>query len=99
MWLAVLAGAVGCYAAKLLGLSLPQRVLDDARVQRVAALVPVTLLSALLAVQTLGSADRIVLDARVPALVVAATALLLRAPFLVVVGSAAVTAAALRALS
>ena len=38
------------------------------------------------------------LDARLPALVVAAVALVLRAPFVVVVLLAAVTAAVLRAL-
>jgi hypothetical protein len=47
-------------------------------------------------VQTLGSGQAIVVDARVPAVLVAAGLLLLRAPFLVVVAAAALVAALLR---
>ena len=54
------------------------------------------LLGALVAVQTLGVGQQIVLDARVPALVVAAGLLIVRAPFLVVVVAAALVAALLR---
>src|SRR5664280_2642590 len=52
MWLAVLVGATGCYLCKLAGLSVPQRVLDDPRTQRIAALLPIALLAALAATQT-----------------------------------------------
>ena len=45
---AILLAAAGCYALKLAGLSVPQRVLDGARVQRVALLLPVALLAALI---------------------------------------------------
>ena len=48
------------------------------------------------AVQTLGVGQQIVVDARVPALLVAAGLLMVRAPFLVVVVAAAVVAALLR---
>ena len=48
--------------------------------------------------QTATRGNELVLDARLPALVVAAIALALRAPFIVVVLLAAVTAAVLRAL-
>ena len=99
MWPAVLLGALGCYACKVAGLSVPQRVLDDRRVQRVAALLPLTLLAALTAVQTFGSGRHLVLDARAGGLVVAATAVLLRAPFLVVVVGAAGATALVRAVS
>ena len=58
--------------------------------------VEVALLSALVAVQTLGDGQAIVVDARIPAVLVAAGLLLLRAPFLVVVVAAALTAALLR---
>jgi hypothetical protein len=54
------------------------------------------LLAALVAVQTLGDAQAIVVDARVPAVLVAAGLLALRAPFLVVVFAAAAVAAGLR---
>jgi hypothetical protein len=57
------------------------------------------MLAALVATQTLGGPDgTLVVDARVAAVGVAVVALLLRAPFIVVVVLGAVTAAALRAL-
>ena len=51
-WAAVLVGAAACYLLKLLGLAVPQAVLDNARVRQVATLLPIALLSALIAVQT-----------------------------------------------
>ena len=77
---------------------MPKHWLAEPRVARTAALVTVALLSALVAVQTATRGNELVLDARLPALVVAAIALALRAPFIVVVLLAAVTAAVLRAL-
>lgn len=61
-----------------------------------ANLLTVALLSALIVVQTLGQGQAIVLDARVPAIIVAAGLFALRVPFIVVVAAAAATAAALR---
>ena len=62
-------------------------------------LLPVSLLAGLVAVQTFGApGGRLVLDARVAGLAAAAVALLLRAPFLVVILVAAAVAAGLRAL-
>ena len=98
LWVAVLVASLGCYALKLAGLSVPDRVLARPVVQRVADLVPVVLLAALVAVQTLTTGERIVLDARLAGLAVGVAALLLRAPFLVVVAAAAVTAALVRLL-
>ena len=92
MWGAILVAAAGCYALKVAGLSVPQRVLDAPRVQRVALLLPVALLAALISVQSFGEG----LDARAAGLAAAVIALLLRAPFLVIVASAAVTTALLR---
>lgn len=99
MWIAIIAGSLGCYALKLAGLSVPDRVLSNRRVQRIAVLLPVALLSALIAMQTFGDGRHLVVDARLAGLVVAGIAVWRRAPFLVVVGAAAATAAALRALS
>ncbi len=98
IWGTVLAAAVGCYALKLAGLSVPPSVLERPAVSRVADLLPVALLAALIAVQVLGSDQRLVLDARAAGLAAAVVALLLRAPFLVVVMAAALTAALLRLL-
>jgi uncharacterized membrane protein len=99
IWVAVLVGAAACYGIKLAGLSVPERVLENPRVRRVAAAVPIALLAALAAVQTLSSGTRLVVDARLAGVAVAAVALLLRAPFLVVVALAALTTALLRLLS
>jgi branched-subunit amino acid transport protein len=98
MWAGVLVACAGCYALKIAGLSLPASVLQDARVQRTVPLVPVALLAALVATQTFSTGHHLVLDVRAAALGVAIVAVLLRAPFLVVVASAAATAALLRLL-
>ena len=96
MWTAVLLACLGCYLLKLAGLSVPSRVLDRPLVARVADLMPVALLSALVAVQVFADGPALVLDARAAGLAFAVVALLLRAPFLVVVAGAALTAALLR---
>jgi branched-subunit amino acid transport protein len=99
LWIAVLATAVGCYALKLAGLTVPQRVLASPRARRFAGLVPVALLSGLTAVEALGHGQSLAVDpARLAGLGAAVIALTLRAPFLVVILAAAGTAAALRAL-
>jgi membrane-associated phospholipid phosphatase len=98
IWAGVLTASAACYALKLAGLSLPQRWLQDARVQRTVPLIPVALLAALVATQTFATGQHLVLDVRAAALAVALVAVLLRAPFLVVVGVAAATAALLRFL-
>jgi branched-subunit amino acid transport protein len=98
IWPAVLLTAAGCYALKLVGLSVPSRVLQRPAVQRVAEQLPVALLMALVAVGTLASGHRLVLDARAAGLATAVVALLLRAPFLLVVVAAAGATAAVRAL-
>jgi branched-subunit amino acid transport protein len=98
-WIAVLATAAGCYALKLAGLTVPQRILASPRVRRFAELVPVALLAALSAVQATTNGQAFDLDpARLAGLGAAVVALALRAPFLVVIVAAAATAAALRAV-
>ena len=99
VWIAVLATAAGCYLFKLAGLTVPQRVLASPRVRRFAELVPVALLAALSAVQTATSGHSLDLDpARLAGMAAAVIALLLRAPFLLVIVAAAGTAAVLHAL-
>ena len=101
MWPAVLVACGGCYILKLAGMSLPERVLADRRVRRIGALLPVALLSALVATQTFTTGQELTLDARAAGLAVAAAAaaVLLRAPFLVVVVGAAGATALVRAVS
>ncbi|KQQ41614.1 MULTISPECIES: AzlD domain-containing protein [unclassified Nocardioides] len=95
-WVAVLGAGVGCYLLKLAGLSVPERVLERPVVRRVADLLPVALLAALVAVQVLAGDRRLEVDARLAGLGAAVLLLLARAPFLVVVVGAAATAALLR---
>jgi branched-subunit amino acid transport protein len=96
MWGAILGAAAGCYLLKLAGLSIPAGVLQRPLVERIADLIPVALLAALVAVQVFARGTHLTLDARAAGLAVAVVALLLRAPFLVVVVAAALTAALLR---
>ena len=96
MWTAILIASIVCVGLKTLGYLIPPRWLEAPRPARTADLLTVALLAALVAVQTLAAGQAIVVDARVPAILVAAGLLLLRAPFLVVVAGAAVVAALLR---
>jgi membrane-associated phospholipid phosphatase len=98
IWAGVLAGSAACYLLKLAGLSLPQRWLQDSRIQRTVPLIPIALLAALVATQTFSTGQHLVLDVRAAALGAALVAVLLRAPFLVVVAAGAATAALLRLL-
>lgn len=97
-WIAIGATVVGCYAVKLIGLLVPAGALEKPLVRRLAALVPVALLAALTAQQTFGDGQALVLDARAAGVAAAAVALVLRAPFLLVVGAAVVVTAGVRAL-
>jgi branched-subunit amino acid transport protein len=96
IWAGVLTASAACYALKLAGLSLPQRWLQGARIQRTVPLIPVALLAALVATQTFSTGRHLVLDVRTVSLGVAMIAVVLRAPFLVVVILAAATAAVIR---
>ncbi|MFJ9350708.1 AzlD domain-containing protein [Streptomyces sp. NPDC101237] len=98
-WIAIGATVLGCYAVKLAGLLVPADVLERPVVRRLAALLPVALLAALTAQQTFADAHALVLDARAAGLGAAAVALVLRAPFLVVVGAAVLVTAGVRALA
>jgi membrane-associated phospholipid phosphatase len=93
IWAGVLVASAACYGLKLAGLSLPERWLQDPRVQRTVPMIPIALLAALVATQTFSAGRHLVLDVRAAALVVAIVAVVLRAPFLVVVAVAALTAA------
>lgn len=96
LWSAILLAAVICLAMKAAGYLVPSSVLEEPRVARISDLLSVALLAALVAVQTLGDGQAIMVDARVPALLVAGGLLWLRQSFLVVVAAAALVAALLR---
>lgn len=84
LWATVVAGSLGCYLLKLAGLSLPAAWVEQPWVARIVDFVPAALLAALVAVQAVASGNELVLDGRLVGLAVAALALALRAPFIVV---------------
>lgn len=96
LWNAILLASSICLAVKAIGYLVPARWVEAPRPARIADLLTVALLAALVAVQTLGDGQAVLVDARVPAILVAAGLLAVRAPFLVVVVAAAAVAALLR---
>ncbi|HEY0373966.1 MAG TPA: AzlD domain-containing protein [Amnibacterium sp.] len=97
-WIAVLAASAIAFGFKLSGYTVPPVWLEQPRILRVTEMLPAALLASLVVLEAFSSGQHLVLDARAAGLVVAAGALLLRAPFIVVVALAAVTAALLRML-
>lgn len=89
MWVVLIATSVLSFAIKLLGYLVPERWLANARFQRINALVPISLLSALVVAQAFVVKTHVVIDHRLAGVAAALAALLARAPFPVVVLSAA----------
>ncbi len=94
MWWGVVGTSTAAFGLKYLGHSIPHRYLDHPKIQKSNLLIPITLLSALVAVQTFTEKSKLVLDHRAVGLVVAVIALKFRAPFPVVVVLAALSSAA-----
>lgn len=94
-WVATIGTSVIAFILKFTGHSMPQHWLDNPRLRRVNALIPIALLSALVAVQTFTSESKVMIDHRLAGVSVAVLALILKAPFPVVVVSAALTSAAI----
>jgi branched-subunit amino acid transport protein len=99
LWAAVIAASVGCYVLKLAGLSVPAAWVEQPWVARVVDFVPAALLAALVAVQAFTSGQNLVVDGRLAGLAVAALALALRAPFIVVLLLAATAGALVHVVS
>jgi branched-subunit amino acid transport protein len=95
MWIGIIATSVIAFLLKYLGHSVPERWLSHPRVLKINSLIPIALLSALVAVQTFTNDKTLVIDQRLAGLAVAVIALILRAPFAIVVICAAATSAAL----
>jgi hypothetical protein len=96
IWQTIILASIAVLALKLAGYLVPPRLVEKPTPARVANLLTVALLSALIIVQTIGGTSGLVLDARVPALLLAAVLYAFRVPFIVVVAAAAVTAALIR---
>ena len=95
LWIGVIGTSVLVFALKYLGHSVPEKFLTNPRVLRINALIPIALLSALVGVQTITDKGKWVIDQRLAGVAVALIALALKAPYFVVVISAAVTSAVL----
>jgi branched-subunit amino acid transport protein len=98
LWLAVLIACAGCAVLKLAGFVVPSRLLESSVARRTLEALPVTLLSALIAVSVFATGNHLTLDSRAAGLAVALILVAIRAPFLVVVVAACATAAAAHAL-
>jgi branched-subunit amino acid transport protein len=98
LWAVVLAGSLGCYLLKLAGLSVPAAWVQGPWVTRMVTFVPAALLAALVAVQVAASGQELVVDGRLAGLAAAALALVLRAPFVVVLVVAGATGALVHVL-
>ncbi|WP_116112406.1 AzlD domain-containing protein [Austwickia chelonae] len=84
-WLWLGLACLIAFATKLLGYLVPESVLDAPILRQASAACTVGLLSALVVANTFTTGQNITFDARIAALAAAAVALILRAPFIVVV--------------
>ena len=97
LWILVTATIAGCYLLKLAGYLVSARLLDHPRTRQLVELLPVALLAALVVVEALANGRRLDFNGpRLAGFAAGAIAVWRRAPFLVVVVLAAVTAAVLR---
>ncbi len=100
LWELVVATIAGCYLLKLAGYLVPARMLDRPAVRRAVELLPVALLAALVVVEAVAAGRHIELDGpRLAGVAVGAVAVWRRAPFIVIIVAAALTAALLRLAS
>lgn len=96
LWIWIIGACLIAFLTKFVGFLLPEKWLENPWVLPLSHGVTVGLLASLVAVNTFVSGTEIVFDARIAALVAAGVALLLRAPYLVVVIVGAVAAALTR---
>ena len=94
-WVATIGTSIFAFTLKYMGHSIPERWLAHPKIQRINTLIPIALLSALVAVQTFTDKNTLSIDHRLVGVSVAVIALLLKAPFPIVVLSAALTSAAM----
>jgi uncharacterized membrane protein len=98
LWFWILVACVLAFLTKLLGYLVPRKWLTNPRIARIAGTLTIGLLASLTVANPVTTGQALSLDSRVGALVAAAIALWLRAPFLVVVIAGAAAAAGLRML-
>ncbi len=92
-WVAVIVTSVLCYAIKYIGHAIPEIWLAHPRVQRITNLIPIVLLSALVAMQAFTTKTKFMVDHRLAGITVAVVAVAAKLPFPVVVIGAMATSA------
>ena len=96
LWLLIIVACVVGFLTKLVGYLVPKKWLTNPRVARIAGTLTIGLLASLTIANAVATGQQVVVDSRLGALVAAAVALWLKAPFLVVVLVGAASAASLR---
>ena len=92
-WIAVIVTSLLCYSLKFFGHAIPEIWLAHPRVQRITNLIPIVLLSALVAMQAFTAKTKFMVDHRLAGITVAIAALTAKLPFpVVVVGAMAASA-------
>ena len=94
LWIATLGTSLVAFLLKYSGHSVSERWLAHPKIQRINALIPIALLSALVAVQSFSEKNQLMIDQRLVGLSAAVIALIFKAPFPIVVLSAAISSAA-----
>ena len=95
LWLGVIGTSLIAFLLKYFGHYIPEKYVSNPRALRINTLIPIALLSALVGVQTVTEKGQWVIDQRLAGVAVALIAISLKAPYFVVVISAAITSAAL----
>lgn len=98
-WTAVILLAVGVYGQRVIGATAIDTTRFDPRWQRVLTALPLAIISAVIALQSVTSNRALTIDARAAGIAVAAICAWRRLPLLVTVLAAAATTAAVRALT
>ncbi len=94
-WVSLLITSALVFIIRFAGYLVPEKYLTNPTALRINSLIPIALLSALVAVQSFTDKASIIIDQRMAGLGVAVIALLLKAPFPIVVIGAAATSAAI----
>lgn len=93
LWIVVIGSSIALFALRYSGYLVPEKYLTNPRVLRINTLIPIALMSAMVGVQTVTEKGALVIDQRLAGITVAVVALMLKAPYFVVMISAALTSA------
>lgn len=93
MWATVLIASLSTFALKVLGYFLPDSLVTNQTSKKIIAVLPIGLLSGLIAIQLFTTKTSFAFDGRIVGAISAVVLLLFRAPFIIVISlSALITA-------